>query len=603
MKFTKYFMPFAALALLASCSNDKLDGPANGPEENSDDALYLSLAISTLGTRTQTGDQAAEVGKDYENNISNAYLFFVDGSTDVVIASAQLNPASFTVANNGTTYYVRGSVTRKHLIDAVDATGPDGQDGTTLSGKLLVVANLPAAIVDTDVEDLYQGQDVKTLTLKLSTESDLSAEEYPATFWTEHNFLMSNSADKTFSITKDDVSGNKHHDISDPLDLGKVTVQRAMSRYDLNIPALDETSKGIKFAFKADGTPLKYTDTEYATAPIKLDFVEIAPFNMGNEFYLFKQASEDTPSGTNYYTDWAWQLFRAETTANYVKDPQVDAKKNLNNVEGVLFRDLNSFYSSSSPDAYTYFTFTSIPSLSEEDNNVEGGGTGLAQSINEKKYYKYTYVAPASLMDAENQLYGNAPGVVFKAEILLDGTNYGAENGNVIYAFDNKIYGSFEKLLAVVNTPYNNLAREEQEMLAYFNKAKASVSSLAEVPNANLTTDNEASLKDALRANLFQVYTPTNIAQSGAPANYKYYCYYYYWNRHNDNDMSWQMGPMEFATVRNNIYKLNVNSVSLLGYPGDVPPPPTTKIEEDKLYMSVEVEVVKWEVRENNIDF
>lgn len=43
--------------------------------------------------------------------------------------------------------------------------------------------------------------------------------------------------------------------------------------------------------------------------------------------------------------------------------------------------------------------------------------------------------------------------------------------------------------------------------------------------------------------------------------------YYTYWNRHNDNVDPNVMGNMEFAVVRNNVYKLKVNSISSLGLP------------------------------------
>ncbi|MDE7092385.1 MAG: fimbria major subunit, partial [Muribaculaceae bacterium] len=46
-----------------------------------------------------------------------------------------------------------------------------------------------------------------------------------------------------------------------------------------------------------------------------------------------------------------------------------------------------------------------------------------------------------------------------------------------------------------------------------------------------------------------------------------YYCYYYYWNRHNDNGRNGVMGPMEFDVVRNNVYKISVDKVSHLGHP------------------------------------
>ncbi len=87
-----------------------------------------------------------------------------------------------------------------------------------------------------------------------------------------------------------------------------------------------------------------------------------------------------------------------------------------------------------------------------------------------------------------------------------------------------------------------------------------------------------------------------------------YYCYYYYWNRHNDNGNPGKMGPMEFAVVRNNVYKLAVTKIKALGHPrisenDPDKPTPNTPDEETELYIDVECEVVPWVVRVNNIVF
>ena len=87
-----------------------------------------------------------------------------------------------------------------------------------------------------------------------------------------------------------------------------------------------------------------------------------------------------------------------------------------------------------------------------------------------------------------------------------------------------------------------------------------------------------------------------------------YYCYYFYWNRHNDNEKSGKMGPMEFAVVRNNVYKLAVKSINQLGHPRDTthdpePITPETPDEDPTRYIKVQVEVLPWVVRVNDIEF
>lgn len=87
-----------------------------------------------------------------------------------------------------------------------------------------------------------------------------------------------------------------------------------------------------------------------------------------------------------------------------------------------------------------------------------------------------------------------------------------------------------------------------------------------------------------------------------------YYCYYFYRNRHNDNNITGTMGAMEFATVRNNVYKLAVTAINQLGHPritGNDPdaPGPDTPDETDDIYLTVTCKVLPWVVRINNIEF
>ena len=87
-----------------------------------------------------------------------------------------------------------------------------------------------------------------------------------------------------------------------------------------------------------------------------------------------------------------------------------------------------------------------------------------------------------------------------------------------------------------------------------------------------------------------------------------YYCYYFYWNRHNDNLRSGKMGPMEFATVRNNVYKLSVTKIGGLGHTRRIdydpkPIKPEDPDEDPLAYIQVQVEVLPWVVRVNDIEF
>ena len=113
-----------------------------------------------------------------------------------------------------------------------------------------------------------------------------------------------------------------------------------------------------------------------------------------------------------------------------------------------------------------------------------------------------------------------------------------------------------------------------------------------------------AKFKKAATSAKFTLYESSIDDEYGAG----YYCYYFYWNRHNDNGNSGVMSPMEFAVVRNNVYKLAVTNINRLGHPriSDNNPDPVDPDDPDEkgdVYLTVSVEVLPWTVRVNNIEF
>ena len=100
------------------------------------------------------------------------------------------------------------------------------------------------------------------------------------------------------------------------------------------------------------------------------------------------------------------------------------------------------------------------------------------------------------------------------------------------------------------------------------------------------------------------IYLPSKDDKEG----WGYFCYYFYWNRHNDNGLGSKMGQMEFASVRNNVYKLAVTKINSLGHPRDTendpdPVDPEDPDEEPERSIEVQVNVLPWVVRVNDIEF
>ena len=226
-------------------------------------------------------------------------------------------------------------------------------------------------------------------------------------------------------------------------------------------------------------------------------------------------------------------------------------------------------------EAPASWSWTSLSSLTADDNYNDN-------------YKIWCYAKENTVPSIDAQKHDVSTGVVFKAEITAGETasakvKAALASGDRIYVFNNKLYGTWAdvKTAAVAGTDAN--------LQAAYNQAAASVTGEATDPTAV-----------AAAAAGFTGYS----AVDG-----KYYTYYYYWNRHNDNLDPYKMGIMEYAVVRNNVYKLCVDSISKFGHPTlptDPDPDPVKPDDPDEsvnYYFTVTVKVLPWTVRINNIEF
>lgn len=199
--------------------------------------------------------------------------------------------------------------------------------------------------------------------------------------------------------------------------------------------------------------------------------------------------------------------------------------------------------------------------------------------MNETADWKTMFYTSENAIPAgpENQKNGVTTGLVFKAELTSDGQDNAVTTamtkGETIYVYDNVCYGPWSNVAAIAANPTD---AKQFALAAAYNKV----------------TNDQVSKADAG----FMEYP---AAQDG-----KYYCKYFYWNRHNDNGNNGVMGIMEFATVRNNVYKVAVSSVLRYGLPMDGDnPDDDNPDEEENYYFKVVVKVLPWVVRINNVEF
>ncbi|MDY6181973.1 MAG: Mfa1 family fimbria major subunit [Candidatus Cryptobacteroides sp.] len=298
-------------------------------------------------------------------------------------------------------------------------------------------------------------------------------------------------------------------------------------------------------------------------AGITLTLTEAALINQSKAHYMFRRVT------ANENTSSAVTVGGTETPTNWVVDTDW-SNKVAANFDAQL----------AAPSTWTW---TNLADDITADDNYAGD------------YKIWCYAKENTIPGIDAQKHNVSTGVVFKGELAAGETASTAVKAAMaakkrIYVFNNVLYGAWSDVKTAAE------AGTDPTLQAAYNQAATGVAADAEPTGA------------AAAAAGFTGYS----AKDG-----KYYNYYYYWNRHNDNLNNNEMDVMEFAVVRNNVYKLAVNSISRFGHP--TPPDPSNPDpdpepdpdpvkpddpdESVNYYFNVTVKVLPWTVRINNIEF
>ena len=297
-------------------------------------------------------------------------------------------------------------------------------------------------------------------------------------------------------------------------------------------------------------------------AGITLTLTDAALINQSKAHYMFRRVTADANTSSDV------TVGGAEIPTNWVVDTDW-GNKVAANFDAQL-------------EAPSTWDWTSLASLTTDDQ-YDGD------------YKIWGYAKENTIPGTTAQKHNVSTGVVFKGELTAgetasDAVKTAMAAGKRIYVFNNVLYGAWKDVKAAAE------AGTDPTLQAAYNQAATGVAADAEPTGA------------AAAAAGFTGYS----AKDG-----KYYNYYYYWNRHNDNLDPYTMGIMEFAVVRNNVYKLAVDKIKRFGHP--TPPDPTNPdpdpepdpdpVDPDdpdesvNYYFNVTVKVLPWTVRINNIEF
>lgn len=551
----KFLIPALALGMFAACSDDnKFEGPET---PDNVDGLYMSLTVSPASmSRTASPSNLTEAGQTGENNVNNLLLILVDKNSTVVDYARVSGGDNLKKSETDGSYTATGQFNRNNMISYLQTT--PGNNDT----KFYVVCN------PTDAQEFTVGQNI----------NDFICNKTPETYWTSSKFVMSNSKPSTVTLpTLADVQAGMYSTAATAFKIADTEVERVVARFDYAEKVTDSQVKGSEGNYYYELTKAR---TDKAEGVLHVSIKQLNLVNMGKAFYLFKRVNSNGLKST------AATMFGAETKDNYVVGPWGAEKAALN----ASTDDFDEYFYYSVLDNKKWGAFTNVSDIVKTDNK-RGDATGNVEAT-EGNYYFWRYCLTNNLPHDPKvtQKNGNTTGIIFRAEITTPDTEGNLKTamaaGDPLYAYAGQIIGNYTALKElIVKDPAHAIS------VAYNNSGLTN-----EQKGATTATDD---INTALVANKFTIYKATNG---------HYYCDYYYWNRHNDNGKENEMGPMEFAVVRNNIYKLAVTEIAKLGHPtikSDDPDPikPDTPDETSDFYMKVKVSIKKWGVRVNNISF
>ncbi len=573
MKKSSIYLTLALAVGLWSCSSE--DSPKDVVDGNDSD-VYATLSFNfgkTRSTRSETvepGDNPAEsddgfeIGKNEENNVETIIVVLAtqgtDGKYTRIADSGICNASPVNNTTNGAagvpnpTYRVHFS--SKELLSHA---GKEVYAFAYCNPTVSFVQAIEAGNWNEDMQETITHPDNSYV-------------------WSSGHFLMTSAELHPVTLPTADEFNTKYTGIARPFDIGVMLVQRAAARFDF---------AGYKTGNYAANTYPIYDyieDQENPNGEIQ-GFVTIdgmALFNEARNFYYLSRVANNVGSGQGAHASSVTNLLSPERTNNWVISP--DPKDYYYSINGSLADGATN--PPATPESFTYTPVSTIMAGTPDNDENWNEGNNMPD------YRIWRYTTENTIPGVEGQIHGISTGVLFRGYISApEGSNLAADlaTAQPIYSYGGMMYGNLDRLKEYV-------AQYPGSALSVAFQADFKVS-FDESMNTQQVESAIAGAKDLTKSTkYFDVYKADMNTGN-------YYVYYYYYNRHNDNGNNVVMGPMEFATVRNNVYKLQLTNVYRWGNPGDKPTDPDDPDEEPELFCRVQVEVLPWVVRVNNIEF
>lgn len=537
-------------SLAAGCAQEDIGTtPTGGGGMSASSYVSFSFA-SPQGAPTrsnptggETGD-GLETGQDNENAITSAVAFFYQGTEQEGVNSAGNIPIKAAVTFSRANYTEPGNGIDRTYTTA--AKQVDLENGTY---NVIVVAN-PGT-------DWWTGRSLKLADVRdyiQTTAWTASGSDYS-------NFVMTSAADATLTLNSNPESNPA---------TAEVNVERMAARLD----------------YKAEAS-YTCTDPKYSGATVEITGAALVN-NLTAGSYLLKRVADDV-NGTNLSYLGNETADANYVATNYVLDPWTAVKTSANN-SFTIGGEANK----TAEDLYGEW----FGNISQDPNYWAGyvqPGTSVSDGTETWQRIGYTLENTTAAEEAGSDY---STGVVFKAKFYPKGVaNY--QNGATFFALGNRLFASMEDMMtyvygadfsqfdnkidactdwAALKTFAASLLDNDPSGYKSFLQGQDEAQDLAQVKESlkwKAYMLNKCGYSASLNNNVYSVTLDQNEDTSTREALQPYgtrtyedaTCYYTWWVRHsNDNDDT-KKGIMEYAIVRNNIYKLTVNSIYSLGGP------------------------------------
>ncbi len=579
----------SATSLLTGCYEESIAEESAADKKNHQAYIALNFKAATnVSTRSTSspprggewGD-GREMGQEYENIVTTAALFLYQDAKGVNgNASTPITMVYFDIVN--------GNQNTSHDIDYIATTTPQPVDLNAGHYDILAIAN-PC--------DLSWAEGSLTLgVVRDHIESIAWMEEINGDEKTYSSFVMS-SENESEGV---DITENSTREEPDN---AEVEVERMAARIDYQASGTFTINEDANGEVTGDG------DSNYTGAIVEITGAAIVN-NLTAGSYLLKRTNNGIGTPVAYLGDEHSDAGGVAT--NYVIDPWTEEKigGEYVTIDGV-----------SSPVSSLYGVYYPGNATSEEQDPSYWAGImkkGTAVTADGETWNRIGYTMEnTTYADYTSKKYSTA--VVFGATFTpAAGTvvdtfyeDFSYTDGKTFFKWNNILYATAEDMMAVAYprtfnaddmfgaTTFSSITTLEElqafaatlrdddptgykaylETVTEFPTDKTSlywVNYMSNVCSYTFDTTSGVNVGEKTRATLA---TTTD----GAVSTYEdAQCYYTWWVRHSNDDSDETNGTMEYAIVRNNIYKLRVTSVYSIG--GDIP----------KEGLQVEVYVKDW---------